>query len=140
MYGPDLPDPTAHECGARDKACLEEHDYRALASALMFSDPTLCDEAVYPLVCLDAYHMVIGDVTLNYDAVADDPCAWVLLVDGGRAKLLSPKWGIRWVADRGWKPQTFVGVCKPRTTSELPIPMPTWEPPRQARLAEKVPL
>lgn len=112
VYGPDLPDPIATECGVRDKACLAEHDLRAVTLAADTRDTSWCDQAVDPKMCRDAYAMIMGDAGWP-DPIAADPCTYVVRVDNGVAVLYS-KLQARWIAtpDRGWHAPQFIGVCK----------------------------
>ncbi len=132
MYGPDLPDPVASECGARDQACIEAHDRRALREALAEHAPFACTNSTKPKECLEALDMVEGQVGMVADPVLDDPCSWVVLVDNGVAKIQNLRLGItRHYADRGWKPRTHLGPChiRPSTSAHLDIPLPSWAPP-----------
>jgi len=134
MYGPDLPDPMATECSARDAACIRGHDYRLLSTALKVHDRALCFKATDEARCLAVYDMVEGDVVIPLNPVLADPCAQVLLVDGGRAKVSSSKLGVvRWVLNRGYKAGTHVGNCQTQAALEVKVPLPEWKPmPRSA--------
>jgi hypothetical protein len=112
VYGPELPDPIATECGVRDKACLAEHDLRVVTLAADQRDPAWCDQAVDALACRDAYALIVGDVGW-LDPILTAPCTYVVRTDHGAAVLYS-KAEARWVVtpDRGWHAPQFVGICK----------------------------
>jgi hypothetical protein len=137
VYGPDLPDPVAEECGVRDRACIEAHDARVLSSALASSDPFACSNSTEPRKCMAAFDMVSGDVGMAADPILDDPCSWVVLVDHGVAVIKSTRLGVtKRYADRGWSPRSFLGRCNLSKLSapaaETPLPLPTWTVKRPA--------
>ena len=112
VYGPELPDPIATECGVRDKACLAEHDFRVVTLAAAQHDPNWCDQAVDSFECRDIYAMIVCD-SGRMDPMLTDPCTYVVRTDHGVAVLYSkPK--ARWMvaANWGWHAPQFVGVCK----------------------------
>jgi hypothetical protein len=134
MYGPPLPDPDVPTCAANDRACLEAHDAAALSAALADHDDARCGESRTPAACRAAFEMITGNVGMRADAILDDPCSWVVLVDHGIATIESKRTGARRrYVDRGWKPMTFLGKCDLSKlasyrgeAAELPTPLPTW--------------
>jgi hypothetical protein len=134
MYGPPLPDPDVPTCAANDRACLEAHDAAALSAALADNDDTRCQESRTPAACRAAFEMITGNVGMKADAILDDPCSWVVLVDHGIATIESKRTGARRrYVDRGWKPMSFLGKCDLSKLASargeaaaLPTPLPTW--------------
>jgi len=130
VYGPDLPDPIATECGIRDKECIDGHDGRVLSLALMTGDRSTCAESTRIKSCETSFDMIVGDTGPTVDKVLADPCAWVVMVDKGIATIQSKRLGkTKRYPDRGWKPMTFVGKCDLATMSQAsaaPIPLPEW--------------
>lgn len=117
MYGPPEADAVATECAVEDRACIAEHDLRALDSALGLvpgGSIADCDRATNPYQCLDAVAMIRGDVP--EDPILADPCSWVVRIDRGVAMLYSRRlMSTRRVLDRGWHPAQFIGACDVRT-------------------------
>lgn len=111
VYGPDLPDPIATECGVRDRACLADHDLRVLTLAASLKDGSWCDQAVDSFACRDAFDLIIGNVKL--DPMVADPCTYAVRIDHGMAVLYS-KMRERWMVtpDRNWTAPGFIGACK----------------------------
>lgn len=131
MYGPPLPDPDVPSCAANDRECLERHDGAALSAALADKNIARCDESRTPQSCRDSFEMITGTVGMKADAILDDPCSWVVLVDHGVALIESKRKGISHrYADRGWKPRTFLGKCDlsklPSHADEAKVPLPVW--------------
>jgi len=134
VYGPALPDPDVPECAANDRACIDAHDELAEAMAIASGNRDGCASSTRPLECEAVFDMVAGDVEVKRPVILDDPCAWVVQVDRGIATIASRKLGVtKRLADRGWKPRTFVGACDlatyRATFPEMAIPLPQWTPP-----------
>lgn len=132
VYGPLPPHPIATECSLIDEECVNGHDIRALNAAVAAHDVDACVDATDLSSCVSAYQMITGTTGMRADAVLDDPCSWVVLVDEGIATIRSKRLGVtRFYADRGWKARSFLGACDVSKLApaalETAIPLPRWE-------------